>query len=90
MSRVLHELSDDFDDPDLMAALTAAPQRDTVPNASGQFRYERSNPIPVCEPDGELKYLARLRCACGEPFTFHRAGSFGPGSDDHVVDGFEL
>jgi len=30
-----------------------------------------------------------LRCKCGKPFDFERMGSYGPGPDGHVVDGFE-
>jgi len=66
------------------------PQLDTVPQASGRFGYDKTNPIPVCMPAGERDYLSRLRCRCGEPFMFHRKGSFGSGPDKHVMDGYEL
>jgi hypothetical protein len=76
--------------PDVGAGFAIKPQSDTIPNASGRFGYEKSNPIPVCLQEGELDYLARLRCECGEPFAFHRMGSFGQGPDGHAVDGYEL
>lgn len=66
------------------------PQSDTVPNASGRFGYDQTNPIPVCLQKGELNYLACLRCECDEPFMFHREGSFGFDPDGHTVDGYEL
>jgi len=66
------------------------PQCDTIPNAKGKFGYDKSNPIPVCSPNGQMEYLRSLRCKCGEPFNFERMGSYGPGPDGHVVDGYEL
>ena len=66
------------------------PQCDTIPNAKGKFGYDKSNPIPVCSPNGEMEYLRSLRCKCDEPFDFERMGSYGLGPDGHVVDGFEL
>ena len=76
--------------PEVRDAFAIKPQTDTVPNASGRFGYDKTNPIPVCLQKGELDYLARLRCQCGEPFMFHRTGSFGSGPDGHTVDGYEL
>ena len=59
-------------------------------NASGEFGYSKSNPIPVCGQQGQLDYLSKLRCDCDEPFAFHRIGSFGIGADGHMIDGYEL
>jgi hypothetical protein len=75
---------------DLDEDYATGPQVDTVPNATGRFGYDHSNPIPVRQQDGELGYLETLQCACGEPFAFHRVGSFGSGPDEHIVDGYEL
>lgn len=61
-----------------------------LPGASGRFGHDRTNPIPVRAPAGERAYLCRLRCACGEPFVFHRPGSVGPGPDGHTLDVYEL
>jgi hypothetical protein len=47
-------------------------QCDTIPNAKGKFGYDKSNPIPVCSPSGEMEYLRSLWCKCGEPFDFRR------------------
>jgi hypothetical protein len=74
----------------LGTSLAIGPLCDTVPNARGEFGYVKSNPIPVFFPMGETDYLSRLRCSCGMPFDYRRVGSFGPGPDGHVVDGFEL
>lgn len=76
--------------PELRAQLEMGPQIDTIPNASGRFGHDLSNPIPVCLQQGELEYLACLRCGCGEPFMFYRSGSCGDGPDGHVVDRYEL
>jgi len=71
--------------------ISSGPLCDTISNAHGEFGYEKSNPIPVRNPDGEAKYLRNLRCGkCGEAFDFSRVGSFGPGPDGHTVDGFDL
>lgn len=88
----LKEYSKHLEDlpPEVREAFAVKPQSDTVPNASGRFGYDETNPIPVCLQKGELDYLARLRCGCGEPFMFHRVGSFGSGPDEHAVDGYEL
>jgi len=61
-----------------------------IEGASGHYGFEPENPIPVDGPSGERLFLSCLRCACGEPFTFHRPGSVGKGPDAHVVDVFEL
>ena len=70
--------------------VSLGPRCDTIPNARGEFGYDKSNPIPVCYPNGQMEYLRSLRCKCGEPFNFERMGNHGPGPDGHVVDGFEL
>ena len=61
-------------------------QRDQVDGASGEFGYDRSNPIPG---DGDW-YCRRLRCPDGHPYWYHRLGSVGPGPDRHIVDHIEL
>ncbi|MFZ5984910.1 MAG: hypothetical protein ACOYXN_11140 [Acidobacteriota bacterium] len=71
-------------------AFELAPRCDAVPGASGRFGYEDTSPIPVCRKKGELDYLERLRCSCGKPFFFHRAGSCGSGPDGHILDAYEL
>ena len=70
--------------------VSLGPRCDTIPNARGEFGYDKSNPIPVCYPNGQMEYLRSLRCKCGEQFDFSRIGNLGPGPDGHVVDGFEL
>ena len=70
--------------------LTFGPKCNAIANSHGEFGYDKSNPIPVRLPDGEAEYLQSLRCECGEKFGFSRIGSFGPGPDGHVVDGFDL
>jgi hypothetical protein len=76
--------------PEMREAFAIKSQCDTLPNASGRFGYDPTNPIPVCLQKGELDYLACLRCECGEPFMFHRAGSCGAGPDGHTLDKYEL
>jgi hypothetical protein len=63
---------------------------DTIPNATGRFGYDPTNPIPVHLPEGEYMYLVSLECPCRRPFMFHRVGSMDPGPDGHLIDKFEL
>jgi len=83
-----------FNSPEIEAfakqMISSGPLCDTVPNAHGEFGYEKSNPIPVHNPNGEMAYLRILRCQCGEAFDFSRVGSCGPSPDGHLVDEFEL
>src|SRR5262245_18000445 len=67
-------------------ALELGEQRDQVEGATGEFGYERTNPIPA---DGNW-YCRRLRCPAGHPYWYHRLGSVGRGPDHHIVDLIEL
>lgn len=71
-------------------SFTKGPQVDTVANAHGRFGYSKSNPVPVEDQQGQMDYLARLRCPCNEFFAFHRIGNFGCGPDGHTIDGYEI
>ncbi len=62
---------------------------DQLSNASGEFGHARMNPIPVNSIVGELKYLNRLRCACGSGLIFHRLGSVEVAGIPGNVDVFE-
>lgn len=48
---------------------------DILPDASGKFGKEITNPIPVNGPVGEIKYLNRLRYQDGVGFMYHRLGA---------------
>jgi hypothetical protein len=48
---------------------------DEIPNATGQFGYSETNPIPVNGPMGECVYLNRLRSRSGARCLYHRIGS---------------
>lgn len=61
-----------------------------IKDECGEFGFSKSNPIPVELPWGENAYLSRLRCPCGEPFSFQRIGSCGAGPDGHIIDLFVL
>ena len=45
---------------------------DILPHVKGDFGFFPSNPIPVNGTIGEIKYLARLRCADNAGIMFHR------------------
>jgi len=75
---------------DLESTFSKGAKVNTVQNAHGRFGYSSTNPVPVEDQKGQIDYLACLRCPCGEPFAFHRIGSFGSGPDGHVIDGYEI
>lgn len=77
-------------DIDMKSIFAKGAKVDTVDNAHGRFGYSKTNPIPVDDQNGQMDYLARLRCQCGEPFAFHRFGSVGRCPDGHVIDGYEV
>ncbi len=61
-----------------------------VKNSTGEYGFEKSNPIPVNGIAGEHYYLSKLRCPEGKSFFFHRKGSCGTAPDMDMVDEFEL
>jgi hypothetical protein len=75
---------------DMGAVFDYGPRVDAVENASGNFGYSKKNPIPVNGVEGEIEYLSKLHCACGEAFAFHRLGNYGDGPDGHTIDGYEM
>lgn len=50
----------------------------------------KDNPARVNMPDGQRAYLRRLRCADGEPPSFSRSGSVGPGPFGSIVDAYRV
>ena len=46
---------------------------DKLPKGHGAFG-SATNPIPVDGPEGEIRYLARLRSKTGRALMFHRVG----------------
>ncbi len=64
--------------------------RDTIDDATGNFGYEWSNPIPVNDAVGERNYIESLQCQCGAPFLYKRSGSVGKGPDGHMLDLYRL
>jgi hypothetical protein len=57
---------------------------DSLPNATGPFGREPTNPIPVNGAIGELAYLSRLESLEGCNLLFHRLGAI------NTVDVFEV
>jgi hypothetical protein len=48
---------------------------DSLPDATGEFGYCLSNPIPVNGSIGELAYLSKIETMHGQRLLFHRLGS---------------
>lgn len=62
---------------------------DILPQVKGDFGFFPSNPIPVNGTMGEIKYLARLRCADNAGIMFHRLETIDMKDIDGSVDIFE-
>ena len=56
---------------------------DKLPGATGNFGFDKNNPIPVNGTLGELAYLSRLETNQGELLLFHRIGAI------NMIDVFE-
>ena len=60
------------------------------------YGYSRENPIMLGSQDefggpaAERLYLSHLRDSKFRRMRFKRLGSYGGGSDDHIIDGYEL
>lgn len=63
---------------------------DRLPNATGRFGYDLTNPIPVNGVGGEIVYLNTLRARNGKGVLFHRLGSKETPVSPHPVDLYEL
>lgn len=83
----LAELSKEH--PLLVKMASAGVDCDMLPNVKGDFGYFPSNPIPVNGANGEIKYLARLRCADNSGILFHRLETIDMENIDGSVDIFE-
>ncbi|MEO0907229.1 MAG: hypothetical protein AAFY07_06850 [Pseudomonadota bacterium] len=48
------------------------------------------NPVRADMPQGQRAYLARLRCADGNPPSYSRMGSTGAAPFGRIVDAYEV
>lgn len=62
---------------------------DSLFNEKSGFGHSLENPIPVNGVLGEIKYLNRLRCKCGNGLLYHRLGSAKSVRVDGSVDVYE-
>lgn len=46
----------------------------------------KENPVRVARPEGQRRYLGRLRCSDGKAPKFYRAGNVGEGPFGNIVD----
>jgi hypothetical protein len=49
-----------------------------------------SNPVKAGGPFGQRDFLRRLVCPNGDTPSFERSGSYGPGPDRHMIDGYDV
>ena len=50
----------------------------------------KENPVRVEMPQGQMAYLASLRCTDGKPPKFRRIGNYGLGVYDNIIDGYDV
>jgi len=63
---------------------------DEVENASGEFGYSITNPIPLQGIDKINDYFAKLKLVTGETITYHRLGSLQSENLPFPVDKYEV
>ncbi len=74
---------------ELKEKMLAGEECDQISSATGEFGHSATNPIPVNGHWGEIKYIQRLRCACGAILLFHRLRSVEVSLINEPVDIFE-
>lgn len=63
---------------------------DEMPNGSGEFGMDPSNPVPCKTVFGSTAYLGRLRTLDGVKVVYDRIGSFGSTVSPHPIDGYSI
>jgi hypothetical protein len=63
---------------------------DEMPEGSGEFGLEVTNPIPVCTVLGNFVYLSKLRTLNDEIITYERRGSTGTPTIKSIIDVYEI
>ena len=61
---------------------------DEIPQGTGQFGREVTNPIPICGIPQNRAYLSRLRLVSGENFTWKRFGSMRTDNIENPIDAY--
>lgn len=76
---------------ELMSAMCAdGVDADEMPNGSGEFGMDPSNPVPCKTIFGSTAYLGRLRTLDGVKVVYDRIGSFGSNVSPHPIDGYTI
>ena len=88
--------SESFSNTDLISIMLGGGARDEakfaerLEAAKAHPLGSKLNPVRVHMPQGQQAYLRRLNCDNGATPEFNRAGSFGAGPYDTIIDGYEL
>ena len=60
-------------------------------SADPEYGYSQKKPVKVGNgPSGERAYFSTLLDEAGQPVKFSRLGSYGPGPDGNILDGYEV
>ena len=63
---------------------------DTLPNAYGEFGWDKTNPIPVSSVLESYEYLEKLKFNDGMKVIYNRLGSFSSPICAHPIDGYRI
>lgn len=78
---------------DMLAAKSAMQGKKlkkTIEKAEAYPLGSKENPVRVEMPQGQMAYLASLRCTDGKPPQFKRIGNYGLGVYDNIIDGYDV
>ncbi|MEP3653592.1 MAG: hypothetical protein ABJO36_01740 [Litorimonas sp.] len=85
-----------YSDDEIMAIMFGGGERDPDKFAARLERTQsfplgsEGNPVRAHMPQGQVSYLSRLKCESGARPGFERAGSFGAGPYETILDGYNL
>jgi len=63
---------------------------DVIPEGTGEFGLEATNPIPTSTNFGSISYLGKLRTLDGVKVEYERRGSFQAANIPSMIDGYKI
>jgi len=63
---------------------------DVIPEGTGEFGLEVTNPIPTSTNFGSISYLGKLRTLDGVKVEYERRGSYQAANIPSMIDGYKI
>ena len=63
---------------------------DVIPEGTGEFGLEATNPIPTSTNFGSISYLGKLRTLDGVKVEYERRGSYEAANIPSMIDGYKI